>query len=66
VLGERQRGRNDLKLASLRRDRAWVEIARSVAVELVGDGSGLEAHAELVEEIDALLAPEDEEFLLKG
>src|SRR5690606_39896878 len=41
VMGERQKGRNDLKLASLRRDREWVEGAREGAVELVGDGTGL-------------------------
>ena len=41
VLGERQKGRNDLQLASLRRDREWVERAREVAIELVGDGTGM-------------------------
>jgi len=66
VLGERQRGMSDLKLASLRHDRHWVEIARAEALELVGDGSGLDDHPKLVEELDVLLAPEDEEFLLKG
>ena len=35
IMGERQKGRNDLKLASLRRDRVWVERAREVAFELV-------------------------------
>ena len=34
-MGERQKGRNDLKLASLRRDREWVAKARDVAFELV-------------------------------
>ncbi len=66
VLGERQRGMSDLKLASLRHDRRWVEIAREEALALVGDGSGLDDHPRLVEELDVLLAPEDEEFLLKG
>ena len=47
-------------------DRHWVEIARAEALELVGDGSGLDDHPKLVEELDVLLAPEDEEFLLKG
>ena len=37
IMGERQKGRNDLKLASLRRDREWVVKARDVAFELVGD-----------------------------
>jgi ATP-dependent DNA helicase RecG len=66
VMGERQKGRSDLRLASLRRDRAWVERAREAAFELVGDGDGLAAHPGLEEEIDVLLAPEDEEFLTKG
>ena len=35
IMGERQKGRNDLKLASLRRDREWVERAREVAIEIV-------------------------------
>ncbi|UDY36898.1 ATP-dependent DNA helicase RecG [Dermatobacter hominis] len=66
VLGERQRGRSDLKLASLRHDRQWVEIARDEALALVGDGSGLDDHPRLVEELDVLLAPEEEDFLLKS
>ncbi len=44
IMGERQKGRSDLKLASLRRDRAWVERAREVAFAIV-DGDGLDAHA---------------------
>ena len=35
IMGERQKGRNDLRLASLRRDREWVGRARDVAFELV-------------------------------
>ena len=45
-MGERQKGRSDLKLASLRRDREWVERAREAAFAIVdgegGDGGGLE------------------------
>ena len=66
VLGERQRGMSDLKLASLRHDREWVGIAREEALALVGDGSGLERHPALVEELQVLLAPEEEDFLLKS
>jgi ATP-dependent DNA helicase RecG len=66
VMGERQKGRSDLRLASLRRDREWVERAREAAFELVGDGSGLAEHPLLSEEIDVLLAEEDEEFLTKS
>ena len=66
VMGERQKGRSDLRLASLRRDREWVERARDVAFELVGDGEGLARYPMLAEEVDVLLAPEHEEFLTKG
>ncbi len=66
VMGERQKGRNDLQLASLRRDRAWVEKARAVAVELIGDGSGLEQHPLLGAELALVLDDEDREFLHKS
>ncbi|MCC5950910.1 MAG: ATP-dependent DNA helicase RecG [Acidimicrobiia bacterium] len=67
IMGERQKGRNDLKLASLRRDREWVERAREVAVELVGDDPTMADHQLLADEVDALLAdPDQADFLLKG
>src|SRR5262249_46164111 len=44
IMGEQQKGRSDLKLASLRRDREWVSIAREVAVELVDADPLLEAN----------------------
>ena len=66
VMGERQKGRNDLKLASLRRDREWVERAREVAVDLVGDGTGLHAHPLLVEEVELVLDETDQEYLAKS
>jgi len=67
LMGERQKGRNDLRLASLRRDREWVERAREVAVDLVADDPSLAAHPLLATELDALL-PEGEgtDYLLKG
>jgi ATP-dependent DNA helicase RecG len=67
IMGERQKGRNDLTLASLRRDRTWVERAREVAFELVGDDPSLAAHPLLAEEVTAVLADGDAaEFLLKS
>ena len=66
VMGERQKGRNDLKLASLRRDREWVERAREVALVLVGDGTGLAAHPLLTAELELLLDDDDAEFLQKS
>ncbi|HTO01961.1 MAG TPA: ATP-dependent DNA helicase RecG, partial [Microthrixaceae bacterium] len=66
VMGERQKGINDLKLASLRRDRAWVENARTAALDLVGDGTGLERYPSLAVEVRVLLDEGDREFLVKS
>jgi ATP-dependent DNA helicase RecG len=66
-MGERQKGMNDLKLASLRRDREWVVRAREVAFALIGDDPTLAAHPLLADELDVLLAdPDATEFLLKS
>jgi ATP-dependent DNA helicase RecG len=66
IMGERQKGRSDLKLASLRRDREWVARARDVAFELVDDDPGLSDHPQLLAEVEAFLDDEDREYLLKG
>ena len=65
VMGERQKGRNDLKLASLKRDVDAIVAARAVAERLVGEGDGLDRYPSLEAEL-GLLEPEDEEFLLKS
>ena len=70
LMDTRQKGRSDLKLASLRRDRAVVERAREIAFELV-DG-GLDRYPDLVAEVDTLLPEGDDatetaaEFLFKS
>jgi ATP-dependent DNA helicase RecG len=69
IMGERQKGRNDLKLASLRRDRSWVVKAREVAFDIVGDDPTLAEHPVLAEEISLLLEDDETvstEFLLKS
>jgi ATP-dependent DNA helicase RecG len=67
IMGERQKGRNDLKLASLRRDREWVERAREVAFELIDADVTLADHPALAEEIKLFLGDEDAtDFLLKS
>ncbi len=66
IMGERQKGRSDLKLASLRRDRDWVERAREVAFAIVDADGGLEAHPDLAAEVALFLDEDDQEFLLKG
>jgi ATP-dependent DNA helicase RecG len=65
LFGERQKGRNDLKLASLRRDREWVDKARRAAVALVTADPDVAGHPLLRDEVD-LLHEEDKEFLLKS
>ena len=66
IMGERQKGRNDLKLASLRRDREWVARARDVAFELVGDDPTLDAQPALAHETAVLLGEDEADFLLKS
>ncbi len=66
IMGERQKGRNDLKLASLRRDKEWVVAARSVAIEIVDSDEELADHPGLAEELELLLGDDDADFLMKN
>src|SRR3954447_3397294 len=66
IMGERQKGRNDLKLASLRRDREWVQHARDAAIEIVDADPTLAEHPLLLEEIESFLGEDERDFLLKG
>jgi ATP-dependent DNA helicase RecG len=67
VLGEQQKGRfSSLKLASLRRDRDLVDVARAVAFELVDADPTLSANDVLADEVGALLDEEEREFLFKS
>ena len=66
LMGERQKGRNDLKLASLRRDREWVEKAREVAFELIDADPDLSHHHVLAAEVKLFLGDDDADFLLKS
>lgn len=66
IMGERQKGQNDLKLASLRRDREWVVIARDVAIEILDADPDLSAHELLAEEVDLFLKADDIDFLMKS
>jgi len=66
ILGERQKGQNDLKLASLRTDRAVVAEARNTAIELLDADPGLTEHPGLAGELELFLDPEEAEFLFKG
>ncbi|MDX2379827.1 MAG: ATP-dependent DNA helicase RecG, partial [Acidimicrobiia bacterium] len=66
LMSSAQKGRSDLKLASLRRDRKLVELARKAAFEIVDDGDGIDAQPDLVDELDVVFSDRDEEFLSKG
>ena len=66
IMGERQKGQNDLKLASLRRDREWVVKAREVAMEILDADPDLADHELLAEEVELFLGGEDVDFLLKS
>ena len=66
LMNKEQKGRSDLKLASLRRDRELVELARLVAQRMVDADETLEHHPDLRDEITLFLSPEDEEYLFKS
>ena len=66
VMGTIQKGRSDLRLASLQTDLDLIQTARDAAVAIVGDDPGLSAHPELRDEIDLYFTVEQEDNLLKG
>ncbi len=65
LLGARQRGRSDLRLASLRRDEAILVEARDVALALVRD-DGLAGNAELVDELRLFVDDEEAQYLFRS
>jgi ATP-dependent DNA helicase RecG len=66
ILGSRQKGRSDLKLASLARDRDLLEHAREVAEAVVGADPVLAEHPVLSEEVRLLLDEEEAAFLFRS
>jgi ATP-dependent DNA helicase RecG len=66
LMSTSQKGRSDLRLASLRRDRPLVEQARRTAFELVDADPGLAGHPDLLDELDLTFSDDDEEFLAKS
>jgi len=67
ILGARQQGRSDLKLASLRRgDRILVEQARHVAETLLASDPDLSGHPLLADEVDLFVGDEAAVFLSKS
>lgn len=64
IMGERQKGQNDLRLASLRRDKDMVVLAREVAVALLDtDEPALD---QLIDDSAVILGTTDTDFLRKN
>ncbi|TMM15346.1 MAG: ATP-dependent DNA helicase RecG [Actinobacteria bacterium] len=66
VLGTRQKGRSDLKLASLRRDRELVSQAREMAFDIVDADPTLGRHGLLADEVRLMIDDDEAEFLFKS
>jgi ATP-dependent DNA helicase RecG len=66
IMSTAQKGRNDLKLASLRRDRELVTLAREAAFDVVDEDPELGDHPLLLDELRLLFSSEDEAFLFKS
>ncbi|WP_436795411.1 ATP-dependent DNA helicase RecG [Actinospongicola halichondriae] len=64
IMGARQKGMSDLKLASLQKDRAVVEDARAAAFDLVDGPDGVPEA--LLDELRLFLDEEEQEFLFKS
>jgi ATP-dependent DNA helicase RecG len=65
LLGSRQRGRSDLRLASLRRDEELLIASRHVAAAMV-EGDGLQGEPELVDELRLFVDDEEADYLFKS
>jgi ATP-dependent DNA helicase RecG len=68
VLGSRQKGRTDLKLASLGRHRALVTRAREVATDVVDRDPELDSplHKLLWDEVEVFVSEEERQFLFRS
>lgn len=66
VLGARQKGRTDLKLASLARHRDLVVAARQVAEAIVDGDPDLSRHELLADELRLFLGDEEAEYLFRS
>ena len=64
ILGARQRGRSDLRLANLRRDEALLVEARRVALDLV-ESNGLTQLPEMVDELKLFVDEDEASYLFK-
>ena len=65
-MGIEQKGRNDLRVASLRRDIEWVGHARDAAIALLGSLKGIEDIDLLIDEMNLFFSEEEVEYLFKS
>jgi ATP-dependent DNA helicase RecG len=66
LMGAMQKGRSDLKLASLRRDRELIDVARQVATEIIDSDRTLKKHQLLREELRLLVSKSEAEYLFRS
>ena len=66
VLGAVQKGRNDLRLASLRYDRDLVEMAHAVAKDVIDADPTLANHPLFAEELRVFIDEDEAEYLLRS
>ncbi|MGH9207287.1 MAG: ATP-dependent DNA helicase RecG, partial [Acidimicrobiales bacterium] len=66
ILGTRQKGRSDLKLASLRHDRDLVVEARRAAFDIVDSDITLSSNPLLADEVQLLVDEEEARYLFKS
>ena len=66
ILGARQKGRSDLRLAKLIGDQDLVVRAREMAVSVVGEDPLLGGHPLLEEELRIFIDDDEAEFLFKS
>lgn len=66
ILGARQKGATDLKLASLRRDRDLVARARAVAGVILDGDPLLEANPDLADEVALFVDADERDYLFKS
>jgi ATP-dependent DNA helicase RecG len=66
ILGARQKGRSDLRLAKLRRDRGLLDAAREAAMEVTEQDPQLADHPLLADEVRLFLDDDEAEYLFKS
>ncbi len=66
IMGISQKGKSDLKLASLRRDKEWVKNARDAAFALLGSQTNNQEISLLANELRLFFDTEEVEYLFKS